>query len=256
MNTEKHTSPFFSLAERGHYSFNERQRSGQQDPLRGSAGDQVIGRCFICTHEDDPGGGVRGYGSTSRVEGVGDSGTAEGIKRKVILFVMSIYCRCVCVYVCISGWHSVYVRTYVLANAYRAVTPYLNLTLLLSLLHHLPRLPLFLFTLPISLCNSLPLHTPTPIPLPYLTSHSSLPPSLPFISLPSPSLPPSLPHSHPIPLPPFLPSLAARCPTVQTAKSSTSTDHRGNPLASALSEGEGHLRETVPSTSSPLLPRA
>ena len=172
----EHTSPFFSLAERGHYPFNERQRSDQQDPLRGSAGDQVIGRCFICTHEGDPGGGVCRYGSTSRVEGVGDSGTAEGIKRKVILFVMSTYCRCVCVYVCMyqSMTLNVCTRTCVFANTYHVVTTYLTLPTISRTFHYSslhypsPYVPLFL-SIPLLLS-----HFPTSLPssLPLLPSYS------------------------------------------------------------------------------------
>ena len=74
--------------------------------------------------------------------------------------------------------------------------------------HHLTHLPLFLFTLPLSLCTSLPLHTATPLPLPYLTPF--IPPTPPFLPLfPSslsplhPFLPPCLTPTLPLSLPPL-----------------------------------------------------
>ena len=163
-------------------------------------------------------------------------------------------------YVCMyqSMALNVCTRTCVFANTYHAVTTYLTLPTISRTFHYSslhypsPYVPLFL-SIPLLLS-----HFPTSLP----SSLPLLPSSLSSLHLSPLSIPSSLlaslpPYPSPSLLsPPLLPSQAAWCLTVQTAKSSTSTDHRGSPLASALLEGEGHLRETVLSTSSPLLQRA
>ena len=105
-------------------------------------------------------------------------------------------------YVCISRWHSMYVRI----RAYLQTHTMLSLLTPLSPPSYSPSIiPLYITPLPMYLSSS-PYRYSSPTPLPHSLhpSHSSLPPSLPFISLPSPSLPPSLPHSHPtLSLPPL-----------------------------------------------------